>query len=170
MIVDCPTPRSPAPASGGDEGCWRRAVVASGVGATEADPRVCGCVAAPRSRTSAEGGRFSAVPTFPPAAVRRTYSPIRVPYERSYPAPRVAGGLQLLGRTKRVGPGGHRFGFRKRISRANPDQRGGIYHRCSGWESCARSALGVAKLFLWTGISCEGYWAASNGHCVSNGG
>src|ERR1700726_1957560 len=79
MIVAYPTPRSPAPASGGGEGCRLPAVVERGVSGKEAGPRVSGCVAARQARSV--GGRVSAAPTFLFVFVLRTYSPSRVPSE-----------------------------------------------------------------------------------------
>src|ERR1700686_2387738 len=79
MIVDCPTPQSPAPESGGDEGCPRTEVVERGVSGKEASPRVSGYVAARRARSV--GGRFSAALTSPLAVVLRTYFPSRAPSE-----------------------------------------------------------------------------------------
>src|SRR6202158_2609328 len=79
MIVDFPTPQSPAPESDDDEGCPWTAVVERGVSGKEASPRVSGYVAARRARSV--GGRFSAAPTSPLAVVLRTYFPSRVPSE-----------------------------------------------------------------------------------------
>src|SRR5208283_4227610 len=82
MTVDYPTPRWPAPASGGDEGCRRLVVAERGVSGKEAGFRVSGCVAARRARSVR--GRSSAALTFPLVVVLRTYSPSRAPFEESY--------------------------------------------------------------------------------------
>lgn len=82
MTVDDPTPRWPAPASGGDEGCRRLVVAERDVSGKEAGFRVSGCVAARRARSVR--GRSSAALTFPLVVVLRTYSPSRVPFEESY--------------------------------------------------------------------------------------
>jgi len=82
MTVDYPTPRWPAPTSGGDEGCRLLVVAERGASGQEAGFRVSGCGAARRAKSVR--GRPSAALTFPLVVVLWTYSPSRVPFEESY--------------------------------------------------------------------------------------
>jgi hypothetical protein len=81
-IVDGPVPRWTVPAFAGAEDCSPPVVVGSDAREKEAGRRVSDCVVAVRAR--AEGGISAQAMTVPLAVARRTYFPIRVPFDQDY--------------------------------------------------------------------------------------
>ena len=150
MTVDDPTPRWPAPASGGDEGCRRLVVAERDVSGKEAGFRVSGCVAARRARSVR--GRSSAALTFPLVVVLRTYSPSRVPFEESY----IEVTRRAVGSGRRSGPAW----TQAHIKRANLQykmQRPGISRMdFLQWIICIRYHSRRATRVISAGLSAAG--------------